>query len=249
MPLLDHFHPPLKPRRHWDAFHGQWAGSIAAALNQGGLPPGYFAEALVRVGSIQVDVATFEDDEVSSPTPDDGEGEPAAGGGTAMLVAPAWAPPAPALTMPAQVPDDIEVRIFSEAEGDIVAAVELVSPGNKDRAEARRAFAAKCDVYLQRRVGLVIVDVVTSRRSNLHDELVRLRGLDESTLFPDDPPLYASAYRPVRHKSLARIDVWFAPLAVGASLPTLPLAIRGAGCFPLNLEAAYQDARQRSGLI
>jgi hypothetical protein len=26
MPLLDHFHPPLAPRRHWESFHVNWVG-------------------------------------------------------------------------------------------------------------------------------------------------------------------------------------------------------------------------------
>lgn len=25
MPLRDHFHPPLKPGRHWTSFHAMWA--------------------------------------------------------------------------------------------------------------------------------------------------------------------------------------------------------------------------------
>ncbi len=29
MPLLDHFHPPMAPRRHWESFHVNWAGAIA----------------------------------------------------------------------------------------------------------------------------------------------------------------------------------------------------------------------------
>jgi len=247
MPLLDHFHPPLAPRRHWESFHGLWAGSIAAALNQGGLPAGYFAEAQVQVGSIQVDVATFEEDEhLHAPARDRGPADTA--GGTATLAAPAWAPPAPALTIPTLVLDDIEVRVFSDSEGSLVAAVELVSPGNKDRDEARRAFASKCDVYLQRQVGLLIVDVVTSRRGNLHDELIRLRGHGDAFLFPDAPTLYASAYRPARRKPAAQVEVWLAPLAVGSPLPTLPLALRGSGPIPIDLETTYREARQRSGL-
>ena len=44
MPLLDHFHPPLYPRRHWESFHTQWASCIAASLNAS-LPDDFFAEA------------------------------------------------------------------------------------------------------------------------------------------------------------------------------------------------------------
>jgi hypothetical protein len=31
MPLLDHFHPPVAPRRHWESFYVDWAGAIADA--------------------------------------------------------------------------------------------------------------------------------------------------------------------------------------------------------------------------
>lgn len=44
MPLLDHFHAPLHPQRHWEAFHSRWASAIADALNADLLPPEYFAE-------------------------------------------------------------------------------------------------------------------------------------------------------------------------------------------------------------
>lgn len=47
--LLDHFHPPLSERRHWDAFHTRWAAAIADALNDDLLPGGYFAEAQVHL--------------------------------------------------------------------------------------------------------------------------------------------------------------------------------------------------------
>jgi len=44
-----------------------------------------------------------------------------------------------------------------------VAAIELVSPGNKDRPETCRLFAAKCVAYLTRGIGLVVIDIVTER--------------------------------------------------------------------------------------
>jgi len=44
MPLLDYFHAPLAPTRHWESFHVDWAGAIADALNEHLLPDGYFAE-------------------------------------------------------------------------------------------------------------------------------------------------------------------------------------------------------------
>lgn len=38
MPLLDHFHPPLNKRPHWESFHSTWATLIARQLNLGQLP-------------------------------------------------------------------------------------------------------------------------------------------------------------------------------------------------------------------
>ena len=165
MPLLDHFHPPLAPRRHWESFHVNWAGAIADDLNESLLPEGYFAEEHAQLGPmVEIDVATFTDPEPSAQR----------SGGTAILPPRAWAPPAPAMVVPAAFPDAFEVLVF-EGEGGarLVAAIELVSPGNKDRDAHRRAFAVKCASYLCRGISLIVIDIVTSRRANLHDEILQ----------------------------------------------------------------------------
>jgi hypothetical protein len=126
--------------------------------------------------------------------------------------------------------------------------IELVSPATKDRPETRRAFAAKCAAYLQRGVGLLVVDVVTERGGNLHAEVLRMLGHEEVVGLPPDAHLYAAAYRPARRGDMDQLDVWPAPLAVGRPLPLLPLALRGAFCTPVDLEATYTEARRRSRL-
>jgi len=241
MPLLDHFHPPLSVARHWEGFHGLWAGSMVYALNDRLLPPGYFAEAQIHVGSrIEVDVATFDFNAQESASAD--------GGGIATLSARVWAPPSPAQVMPAIFPDSLEVQIFSsEAGPTLVAAVELVSPGNKDRDETRRAFASKCASYLHQGIGLIVADIVTDRQANLHNELVELLEKGDEFLLPS-ATLYATAYRPVRRRTGDQIEIWFATLAVGQALPVLPLALDKGICVPLDLEATYTEARQHSRL-
>ena len=80
-------------------------------------------------------------------------------------------------------PDDIEVQVFATVTGaTLVGAIELVSPGNKDRPETRRAFAAKCVSYLTRGIGLIVVDIVTNRLANLHNEVIGLLGQAEPFL-------------------------------------------------------------------
>ena len=130
----------------------------------------------------------------------------------------------------------------------MVAAIELVSPGNKDRPEARRAFAAKCVNYLSQGVGLIIADIVTGRKANMHNELIALIDQGEPFLFKDDVSVYAVAYRPTRPLDGDRVEMWPVELAVGRPLPMLPLSLCGAGCVPADLEGTYMEARRRSRL-
>lgn len=259
MPLLDHFHPPLHPLRAWQSFHATWSVSIADAFNRA-LPPGYFAAVQTQIGGgsrFEADVATSAL-LAHARTPDDANGGPEAGpsGGAAVatLAAPAnaYAPPVPAMVMPTVFPDDIEVQVYSDGMGGgmaLVAAVELVSPSNKDRPETRTGFAAKCAAYLQRGVNLLLVDVVTSRGGNLHNELVHLLGAGEQYRLPPEP-LYAVAYRTVRRRmeERGRVELWTALLAVGEPLPLLPMPLDRGQFVPLDLEATYTEVRQRSRL-
>ena len=130
----------------------------------------------------------------------------------------------------------------------LVAVVELVSPSNKARPDARRGFAGKCAAYLHRGIGLVVIDVVTARQSNLHNELLDVLGQPDTPRMPEDASLYANAYRPVNQKENGRIDVWTNALTVGGNLPTVPLALKGAWPIPLDLEARYGEARERARL-
>lgn len=233
MPLQDHFHPPLYPRRHWESFHVTWAGAIATALNEDLLPDGYFAEEHAHAGArMEIDVATYEDRTNSADLEK-------YGGVTTRI----YAPPAPALILPAAFPDEFEVRIY-EAEGGtrLVAAIELVSPANKDREAHRRAFALKCAGYLAQGISLIVVDVVTSRRANLHEEILKLLGKQDAQVHASD--LYAAAYRPLVQTGQDVIHVWPTALAIGAELPTLPLALNAELCVPIDLESTYTAACQ-----
>ena len=233
MPLRDHFHPPLANLRHWESFHAIWTAEIVRTLNRSVLPPGCFAEAQVHVGSrVEIDVATFTGETSSSSGPSGVNGS-----GVAAVT---WVVSAPPLVMPAIFPDEIEVQVFDTSGGaTLVAALSLVSPGNKDRPEARRAFAAKCLNYLQQGIGLVIVDIVSERLANLHNELINLMEQPEGYELPGAPPLYAVAYRPTRRETGDQIEMWPIPLAIGRTLPVMPLALRGVATVPVDLEATY----------
>ncbi len=220
MPLLDHFHAPLDPRRAWESFHSRWANSIADQLNET-LPQRFFAQVQIRLGSqVEADVVEFE---LSS-----GLDDPAKENGAGGVAVQAWAPPVAALTMPVVFPDVFRVIVRDELDGaSLVAVVELVSPSNKDRPDSRLVFAGKTAAYLQRGVGLMIVDIVTNRHFNLHDQLHRSPrpGL---VVFSMPGDTHLSTPSPIalfsgRGQS-DQIEICLAGnLSVGSPLPVLPL--------------------------
>jgi hypothetical protein len=237
MPLRDHFRPPLADRKRWDALHGAWPTVIVMELNRR-LPQRYVAEPQVHLGSsIEIDLATYEEDGAHPPA----VGERGGGGGVATAV---WAPPKPTLAVTTDVPDvdEYEVRVYdTEAGRRLVAAVELVSPSNKDRPEHRRAFVAKCAGLLQEHVCVAIVDLVTVRTANLYGDLLELFGLADPALAREPVPIYAAACRWARAKDAWLLETWAHPLAPGQPLPTLPLWLAENFAVPLDLENSYEE--------
>jgi hypothetical protein len=237
-PLQDHFRPPLSLRRHWHAFHNAWATYLSSDLNAK-LPEGYFAESNVQFG-IEIDVAAFEEEGVSAPGAT--QAAAPAGPATGTVASPARsAPPAPALTVPFSPPTEtVEVLVFDSRHGPTLAgAVELVSPANKDRPESRDAFVAKCQSYLNSGAGLVIVDVVTGRLANLHDELLGRLNTGQPVA-RSGAELYATSYHPIERDGAPALDAWHERLNVGQSLPTQPLWLRGGLCLPVDLATTYE---------
>lgn len=236
MPLHDHFHAPYDRDVPWRSLHTVWPGWIMHRLDEV-LPPGYRALPSVSLGaSAQVDVATLEDQQRA-----DGNGS---SGDVATAV---WAPPQPPLVALTQFPefDRIEVQIVcDDLPSRLVGAVELVSPRNKDRPEARRMFAAKIASLLQDRVGVVVVDVVSQRRTNLHRELAELLGLEAPVTAAVTTDLYAVSYHVRGEGARTRLEMWPAELAIGGLLPVLPLWIGEDLAVPLDLEASYTSACQ-----
>jgi hypothetical protein len=245
VPLIDHFRPPLHPQRSWEAFHSRWANALADALNDRLLPRDFFAEAQGSFGArVEIDVATYEGERP-------GSGRGVDGNGATAVATEVWAPPAPAGVLDTVFPPAFEVRVFGTARGglNLVAAIELVSPGNKDRPEERRAFAIKCGCYLHQGTSLIVVDIVTTLRANLHNELLALLGHSELLPLSGEPFLYGVAYRPIRREEKEQIDVWPSTFGVGGALPELPLGLTRGLCVPVNFEAAYVDACRHLRLI
>ena len=237
MPLRDHFRPPLDHIASWEGFHGQWPAVIVQQLRTK-LPAGYVAEPRVHSGSlVEIDIAAFE--KVDGPfrsTTTDGEG------GVATA---AWAPARPSLSVATSLPeyDEYEVRIFDARRGrHLVAAIEIVSPANKDRPEHRNVFVSRCAALLQKGVAVSIVDLVTVRQFNLYVDLLGAIGHSDPSLGEPAPHLYAASCRWVRRGKQTLLEAWSHALVLGSPLPTLPLWLGTDLVVPLDLETSYEQA-------
>ncbi len=238
MPLRDHFHEPLEAEMDWESFHSAWANTMVRHLNEKLLPARYRSQPELHLGThVEIDVATFERP-TPGPAPSDGNG---AGSNVATAVwAPAKATQSLVVTFPAE--DVFEIRVVDRRRGmRLVAAVELVSPGNKDRPDSRHTFAVKCASYLAERVAVVVVDVVTDRHHDLYAEILTLLGQQGQHTWPGEPPLYGVALRTTKQEDQWHMETWEEPLALGQSLPTMPLWLADNLAVPLELEATYEE--------
>lgn len=234
MPLRDHFRSPLDDVHSWDELHGGWPMMIVRELIKI-LPEPYFAAPGVHLGTLyEIDVATY-----GEPAADQPDGGPATGG---VAVA-TYAPPMPTLTLEPRLrhQDVYEVRIYdSRRHRRLVAAIEILSPSNKDRPETRGAFVAKAAALLKNDVCVSLIDVVTTSDFNLYGELLRFLDSTDPALGDQPPPTYAATLR-LRAGSRRMLDSWYYPATIGQSLPTLPIWLKGTLAVALDLEASYEE--------
>ncbi len=238
MPLLDHFRPPIREKASWEGFHGMWPAIMVQELNKV-LPEEYSAEPRVHLGTnFEIDVCAFEVREEGQTAMTAG-GSAAAGASTV-----AWAPPEPTLAVDTELTEqyEYEVRVYDQSRGrKLVAAIEIVSPANKDRPENRQAFITKCNALLQKRVCVSIVDLVTTRNFNLYVELLESIGHNDPAFASSTQSTYATTCRGRKVNGQPRFEAWAWPLVVGEPLPTLPIWLNEDQAVTLLLETSYLE--------
>lgn len=236
MPLRDHFRPPVSKKSSWEGFHALWPACIVQQLRDL-LPAGYVAEPRVRLGTYtEIGLAALEDNDHCLNQPSNGNRDVAVGMST-------WRA-APAVAVDTEPPDEYEyeVRVFGlNRERQLVAAIEFVSPANKDRPESRESFVVKCASLLRKGVAVSVIDLVTIRKFNLYAQLMEFVGHPDPTMSGDAATYAASCRWPTRGVR-ARLEAWSHALHVGEALPILPLWLDDALVVPLDLEPSYEAA-------
>jgi hypothetical protein len=223
MPIHDWTRVPAGLFHH---FHQDWSIEIARALNRGRLPRGLSALVEQRAGPWESDVLAIESRSRA----------PREGNGIVVTMDP------PVTRIVRRTTKEIHaVRanrvIVRHHLGRIVAVIELVSPGNKDSRAALRDFVDKTIECLRAGIHVLIVDLFppTARDPfGLHkviwDEIV-----EEDFTFPEGKDRILASYE----AALVR-TAYVEPVAVGDSLPDMPLFL-ATGCHILvPLEATYR---------
>ena len=235
MPLRDHFRPPTSKQASWEAFHGMWPAVMVQQL-QDQLPAGYVAAPSVHLGAfMEIDVSAYETDVVAPKPFQDSNG-----GLATSLQSAAF----PTVAVESEPSDEYEYAVFVydvQQERTLVAAVEFVSPANKDRPQARNAFVGKCASLLKHEVAVSVVDLVTIRRFNLYAELLAFIG-HENLAPPTPSPTYAASLRRIARDEKTFLEIYERPLEIGRPLPPIPLWLAPDLVLSLDLEASYEKA-------
>jgi hypothetical protein len=209
-------------------FHQCWVVAIGNALNGGLLPPGYMAIVEQVTGRPIPDVVTLKGRE-----PKDGSE-----GGIAV----ATAPPSERLIAKferinyAKRADRVVIR---HGRGEVVALIEILSPGNKDSRIALRTFVEKAADILNQGVNLLVVDLFppTPRDpQGIHKAIWDELG---------DQPFEAPPGKPLIVASYIGGDIptaYVESVGVGDVLPSLPIFLSETRYIPAPLEATYQEA-------
>ena len=141
----------------------------------------------------------------------------------------------------ATLEEDLTVQV--QRDGRLVAVIEFISPGNKDRPDSRDTYTTRYLTYLRHGVHLLLVDV---HRRPIGFSFPQRIAAELQTELPAPPAPCAVAYRVGEPLAEAGrfLAVWSDPLTVGQPLPTVSLPLTVHLAVPIDLEATYSRAAE-----
>lgn len=210
-------------------FHQDWTIELRRSLNAGRLPPGYVALADQQIGGPIPDVLTLHRGPKGR-----GKSEPAGG------LAVASAPPNARFIVEAE--GDIYARRanrirIQHRHGEVVAVIEIVSPGNKNSLSGLRAFVRKASDLICQGIHLLVVDLFppSERDPQGIHKAIWDEDIEAPFELPADKLLTVVAYRASPTKT-----AYVEPVAVGDVLPALPIFLTDFDYIPAPLEETYR---------
>jgi hypothetical protein len=164
-------------------FHLKWIASLTDALNFGRLPKGYYALAEQSAGDPVPDDLTPKKGPSSREAPGPPQG-----------VALAETPPRTQFVYQAEAAvyamKAYRIAVYNPT-GEIVAVVEIVSPGNKCSRDALKQFVRKSVAFLRHGIHMLIIDLFppTKRDPQGLHKLIWDLIVEEPFTLPHDKPL------------------------------------------------------------
>lgn len=217
MPLLDHFRRPFNSRAQWETVRERWLHKIVSGLTRI-LPVEDFRAFIARNGD------EFDPDHISP-----------------VVIEPALDVPPPVARIEWPWVDEFNVHVLDTRHfGRLSGVVEIVSEDIKRSERERCTFAAKCMLHLRQGASIVIVDAITNLPFNLHNEIMQYCGVRSPRAMLPEEGCYVAAYR--YHTDVHRMESWHYSVAIGQSVPTMPLCIDKNIFVPIDLEATYTQA-------
>lgn len=207
-------------------FHQGWSVEIRNALNRGILTGGYYALVEQRVDGPEPDVIAVESvDRVPAQS------------ATAVLDRPQASIIAKSQSSAERYARRANRIAIRHPLGNVVAIIEIVSPGNKDSRHALRSFVQKAVEFLRNGIHLVIVDLFPPSERDpqgIHKAIWAEISSDPFVL-PADKPLTAVSY-----EAGDDVTAFIEPLRVGDELPSVPLFLAAGEHVKTPLETTYR---------
>lgn len=212
-------------------FHQAWTVDLCSDLNAGVLPSDYFALVEQSMPGAIPDVLTLKLSE--------GSDRPETASAALSL---ATAPPRARLVARSGI--DVYARKANRVtvrhrHGNVVAVVEIVSPGNKASRAEFRAFIEKSADLIRQGVHLLIVDLLppTARDPQGIHKAIWDEFVEEDFELPYDKPLTLVSYLAATERS-----VYLENVAVGDTLVDMPIFLKYDLYVPARLETTYLAA-------
>jgi hypothetical protein len=212
-------------------FHTVWIGAIRTVLNDGLLPTDYYAQAEQIAGDIGPDVLTLR----TGPLLETNDGS-----NVAVVTR---SPPQVQFTASTEANfyamKQRTLVIRHSSDDHIVALLEILSPGNKSSRNSFRAFIDKAVSTWAQGYHLLLVDLQPPSKRDpdgVHGALWSEIS-DESYTAPLQGPFTLAAY-----SAGTEIKAYVNRLALGDSLPDMPLFLTSGEYVSVPLEATYKDA-------
>ncbi|MBC7854148.1 MAG: DUF4058 family protein [Pirellulaceae bacterium] len=215
-------------------FHQGWVVQLRSTLNDGLLPPDYYAQVEQGVSGPNADVLTLHEGEDTQPLDLD---EPR--GTTAVAMAP------PRVKISVEIEHDYYIRkqsrvgIRHASDDRIIAVIEIMSFGNKSSAQRFRNFVEKALDALDEGCHLLIVDPYPPTKRDpqgIHGVIWDELG-GEPQFAPSDKPLTLASY-----VGALPWRAYVEPIAVGDVLIPMPLFLSPTNYISVPLEETYQQA-------